>query len=473
MSKGEIVMRLSNYLQSRPLLDDVVGIYSPFGHEFAYVSAADWADLAAGRLERLNPSVLSGLVTQRIVVEDGFEDVILNDYLPPQEHIREMWLVVEQACNMGCQYCVTEGNVRDPSRRVVEKRDAGTKTPEGHRRRDTMRVEVALAAVAKFGDYLRDSRPSFPRVTLYGGEPLLNWPTVKAAIPAIRSLSYPGQLRDKPVQALVITNGLIIREEIVEFFAEHDVAVSVSIDGQHHHDSQRVSLSGKGTFERTSKALRQYKDAGLNVGICTTVGTHNFRDLPEIVDFFATEFNCAVELQVPFEIPFNGGNRTNVRMVDAAPYAMAAFERLRERGLLEGLAGRRLHQVARGKFHHRDCSAVGGQVVVAADGSVGPCHALAGERTFFGGNVLDENSHPWDNPAFHEWSRRQPVNMPGCHGCSAIAVCGGGCPYNAHTVKGSIWEKDPQQCSYMHYLVDWLIEDVWKNGRPRVNALPC
>lgn len=465
-------MHLSKYIQSKDLPDGTVGIYSPFGHEFAYLSATEMADMKDGRWDSVSEDRLSDLMARRFVVQDGFEENILAEYIPPAEHIREMWLIVEQACNMACQYCVTEGNVRDPERRVPGK-DAPVEGISTKRRRaDTMSVDVALAAIRKFGDYLEESRPPFPRVTLYGGEPLLNWPVLKEAIPAIRSLSYPGQLRNKPVQALIITNGQIVRDDIIDFFVEHEVSVSVSIDGlQHHHDSQRLNLAGKGTFERTTQTLRRYKDAGLNIGICTTVGTHNFKDLPEIVDFFAAEFGCPIELQVPFEIPFNGGNKTNLRMRDAAPYAMEAFERLRERGMLEGLLGRRLHQVARGTFHHRDCSAVGGQWVVASDGSMGPCHALAGERTFFGGNVLDENSHPWDNPAFHEWSRRQPVNMPECHGCSAIGICGGGCPYNAHTVTGSIWQKDPQQCSYMNFLIDWMIEDVWKHGRPKLNAL--
>lgn len=465
-------MRLSKYVQSRQLSPELIGLYSPFGHEFAYLSAADWAGARAGQAEQVDPAVIADLTARRFLVDEGFEEEVLGEYLPPTEQIREMWLVVEQACNMACQYCVTEGNVEDPQRRHI-----GKATPSqhgqggGHRGSDTMGLEVARAAVEKFAVYLGESVPPWPRVTLYGGEPLLNWPVVKDIVPRIRAIAYPGQKRDKPVQVLVITNGQICRDEIVRLFAENNVAVSVSLDGrQIHHDSQRVDRLGRGTFERAAASLRRYKQAGLNVGICTTIGRHNYQDLPDIVDYLATEFDCPIELQVPFEIPFDGGNKSLLRMAEAAPYAIEAFERLRKKGLLEGLLGRRMMQVAGGIFHHRDCSAVGGQWVVASDGSIGPCHALAGERTFFAGNVLDAEYHPWSNPAFHEWSRRQPVNMPDCHGCSAIAICGGGCPYNALTTAGSIWQKDPHQCDYMHVLIDWLIADVWKNGRPQLNG---
>src|SRR5690242_17835266 len=130
-------MRLSRYLQTRRLDGGITGVYSPFGHEFAYVEQQAWDRLQAGDLTAVAPALLSDLVERRIVVEEGFEDHILSQYLPPPEHIREMWLVVEQSCNMACQYCVTEGNVRDPGRRVPE----GASTPAAgrahHARTDT------------------------------------------------------------------------------------------------------------------------------------------------------------------------------------------------------------------------------------------------------------------------------------------------------------------------------------------------
>ncbi len=468
----EATMHLSRYVQSKALPNGIVGLYSPFGHRFCYLSSEGWQQVENGQFERLDERTLETMQQQQFLVEEGFEARILNHYLPPTEHIREMWLVVEQACNMACQYCVTEGNVEEPAQRTLTAAkgdsDAGGCGSTGA---NTMREEIALAAVRKFAAYLEKTRPVFPRVTLYGGEPLLNWPVIEAVVPAIRNIRYPGQVRERPVQVLVITNGQICRDSMVEFFSRHQVSVSVSLDGlEHHHDSQRITLSGKGTFQRAAESLRRYKAAGLNVGICTTIGKHNYRDLPEIADYFADEFAVPVELQVPFDIPFNGGNQSSIAMVDAAPYAVEAYARMRRKGLLEGLLGRRMVQVNSGTFHHRDCSAVGGQIVVAPDGSIGPCHAFSGQRKFFAGNVL-EDSDPWDNLAFHEWSRRQPVNMPDCHGCSAIAICGGGCPYNAHVATGSIWGKDPQQCAYMHYLIDWMIEDIW-NQHAQEPCLP-
>jgi uncharacterized protein len=402
---------------------------------------------------------------RQFLVEEGFEDQILHRFQPQDHGIWEMWLIVVQSCNLACQYCVVEGNVSDPRRRSPFKILDGSRT-NPNASRDVMTPEVAAAAVDVYAKLIQKSRPAFPRVTFYGGEPLLNREVIEHTVPLLRKIQYPGQPREKPVHILVITNGQIYRPELTEFFKEHRVTVSVSLDGKkEHHDAARVNRNGDGSFEQAAASLRRYTAAGINTGICTTIGTHNYKHLPEIADYFGDEFGVPVEFQVPFNIPFEGGNQYYLKMSDAAPFAMEAFARLRRRGLIEGLATRRLMQVAGGVFHHRDCSAVGGQIVVSPDGMLGPCHSLVGERKFFDGDVRDAQCDPAAMPAFQEWWGRQPIRMKECHGCPAIGICGGGCPYNAMIETGSIWHKDPQQCDYMDYMLDWILDDVWQRHR--------
>ena len=469
-------MRLSRYIQKREVEAGVVGAYSPFGHEVTFLSSEQWKAIDNGQFYKIDKRILDDLYNRRFLVTDNFEANILNQYRPGEEGIREMWLIIQQSCNMSCQYCVVEGNVEDPDRRRPHKvnRELPMMSAKMRESVDSMPPQVAEAAIRKFGKFLSESRPANPRVTLYGGEPLLNIQTIRHAVPLIRDIQYPGQNRPNPVQILVITNGQIYDESLTQFFAENRVSVSVSLDGmKHHHDAVRVTHSGKGTFDQAVASLKRYKAAGLNVGVCTTIGKHNVNDLPEIADFFADNLGVSVEFQVPFQIPYSGGNEYYLPMKDAAAKSLEAFARLRSKGFIEGLTMRRLIQVARGEFHHRDCSAVGGQWVVSPEGMVGPCHTLVGERKFFSGDVSDETGDPFALDVFKEWWGRMPINMPDCHGCPAIAICGGGCPYNALVTTGSIWNKDPQQCDYMYELINWLIDDMWKRYKgvmPHTNS---
>ena len=189
-----------------------------------------------------------------------------------------------------------------------------------------------------------------------------------------------------------------------------------------------------------------------------------------IVSHFVDDLKVgSIQFQTPIQVP-EGGSPNYLKMGLLARELLDAFDRARSAGVEEGLALRRLTSFASGRFHHRDCAAVGGELAVSPDGTVGPCHnATIGGRQYFKGNVMQPGFNPEVLPTFVEWHNRMPVNMPGCHGCSAIGLCGGGCPYNALVAEGSIWEKDPQQCGYMEEFIDWLLEDVWAQhrGSPR------
>ena len=142
---------------------------------------------------------------------------------------------------------------------------------------------------------------------------------------------------------------------------------------------------------------------------------------------------------------------------------MQAYAILRSHGIIEGTTYRRLRDFSLGQIHLKDCGASGSQLVVAPDGSIGPCHSLVGTRTFFEGNVQEPSCDPRHMDNFLEWARRFPLNMPMCVTCPYISLCGGGCIYNSYVSNGTIWGKDPQVCTYMKEMADWILRDLWQD----------
>lgn len=118
---------------------------------------------------------------------------------------------------------------------------------------------------------------------------------------------------------------------------------------------------------------------------------------------------------------------------------------------------------------------VGGQIVVTPNGRVGPCQVYLG--------VDDEKYFPLDirrlaakgdqissadiysDPLFGEWCQRFPLNMSQCADCSAISVCGGGCPYAAAVTGGSIWQIDERVCHQAKTIFEWMIWDTYENAK--------
>jgi uncharacterized protein len=454
-------MKLSSYVHSHEVDEGVIGLYTPFNHEVTFLPTEVFEQVKENRLSGIPAQILDDLIRRRFVVSPETDASAINSYMePPIKGFVSLWLLLVQTCNMGCSYCVVDAEEQTSKLPVLP---VLSQVPKGR-----MTPEVALNGIDVFRKSLIKHKPPQAKVTIYGGEPLLNKALLFHVIPKIREISYEGQLA--PINILCFTNGLLYDDEVTDLFVRYNVTVGLSLDGKkENHDSVRKKLDGSGTFDKTIESYHRYRQAGVAVGVSCTIGKHNVNDLSEIAQYFIEVLKVpSLQLQTPIQMP-GEKNDQYVLMKDAAASAWAAFKRCREAGIEEGLAMRRISAFISGKFHKRDCFAVGGELVVTPDGTTGPCHnATIGGEQYFRGNVNDPNIDLEKQPNFVEWHNRMPLNMPGCHGCSFIGLCGGGCPYNALITKGSIWEKDPQQCGYMEQFVNLLLEEVWQ----RYSAAP-
>jgi uncharacterized protein len=422
-------------------------IYSPYWHKVAFVRDEAWERLANGEHHFLPQEVVEYLSENHILVDDGFEEHWLRDNLQAAGHqvkFDSMYLVTTQSCNLTCGYCAVMQNFDKPSRA-----------------RERMSIRTGLSAVEFFERHLQHSQPPEARVTFYGGEPMLNQEVMVALVPRIKGIRYPNQHR--LVDVVMITNGYLYDPDLTRLFAKHRVGVCVSLDGKKRHQdvTRLASGSGASTFDRAIDHYRRYQSAGLSTGISTALGRHNVYDLREICEFYATELEAPI---VEFQIPYQVAGESNdfwISTVDAARHLMGAYEALRSHDIVEATTYRRLRDFELGTIHYRDCGASGSQLVVAPDGSIGPCHSLVGSRAFFSGSVMDPDCDATTMDNFQEWASRFPLNMPICRDCPYISLCGGGCVYNSYVSTGVIWNKDPQVCPYMRELVDWILRELW------------
>ena len=165
------------------------------------------------------------------------------------------WEITE-ACNLRCIHCEAEAGVRD-------------------------RNELSLDEGLKLVDDL--AAIGCRRVHLTGGEPLVrpDWPELAA------------RAVDRGMQAVVITNGLLLDEAAVERMVALGVtAVSVSIDGlKAEHDAIRVGpggqRTGRSSFDAAVGAVRRAAASPLKVGIITQVHRRNLDQLDRLYQLAA------------------------------------------------------------------------------------------------------------------------------------------------------------------------------------------
>jgi uncharacterized protein len=86
------------------------------------------------------------------------------------------------------------------------------------------------------------------------------------------------------------TNGTLIDDDWCRFFAEAQINLGVSIDGpQHFHDHNRVTRSGRGTFERTIAGIRLLRRHGVPFHVISVLTPQSMVAAREMFDFYIAE----------------------------------------------------------------------------------------------------------------------------------------------------------------------------------------
>ncbi|MFZ2005041.1 MAG: cyclophane-forming radical SAM/SPASM peptide maturase GrrM/OscB [Stellaceae bacterium] len=86
------------------------------------------------------------------------------------------------------------------------------------------------------------------------------------------------------------TNGTLIDDSWCEFIAETHLGVGVSVDGpQRLHDRNRVTRSGRGTFDKTIAGIRRLKQHGVPFHVISVLTKESLAAPEEMFDFYVAE----------------------------------------------------------------------------------------------------------------------------------------------------------------------------------------
>jgi uncharacterized protein len=158
-------------------------------------------------------------------------------------HIHQVILKVAERCNLNCSYCYMYHGV-DQSYRS---------------RPRFMSEEIYLRTLLMLRGYCANHDSSMS-LSFHGGEPTLcgverldRWFTIARTV-----------LGERLDTMSLQTNGTLIDDEWLALFAEHEIALGISIDGPAAvHDVERVDHANRGSHARVEAALLRILRAGL------------------------------------------------------------------------------------------------------------------------------------------------------------------------------------------------------------------
>ncbi len=356
--------------------------------------------------------------------EDDYEKFAKYSVAAP---VKAMCLLVEQDCNLRCEYCF-----------------AGT-GDYGTGKRMHMDFEMGKKAM----DFLLENSGDRENLELdfFGGEPLMNWDTVK------RLVEY-GRSREKEYgkrfRFTITTNGMLLDEEKMDFINKEFSNVVMSVDGRKEvNDRVRKRIDGTGCYDRimskfqTLAKKRNYE----NYYVRGTFTKYNLDFANDVLHMYEQGFD-----QISVEPVTSEPDKSYALTEKELPAIFSEYERLADIILEHDRQGKHFN------FFHfmldldqgpcaikrlRGCGSGNEYVAITPDGDIYPCHQFVGYDEYKMGNL---NDGTFDMNIKNQFAAAHIYTKEDCGKCWAKFYCSGGCNANNYIYTGNILTAHKLSC---------------------------
>ena len=334
------------------------------------------------------------------------------DFKKRQTVVKALCLHIAHDCNLACRYCF-----------------AGEGEYKGDR--SLMSLEVGKKAL----DFLvaNSGNRRNLEVDFFGGEPLMNFDVVKELVAYGRELE---KTHDKHFRFTLTTNGVLLRDDVIEFANKEMDNIVLSIDGRKEvHDHMRPFKNGKGSYDFILDKFKKVAESR-NQQKYYVRGTFTHYNL----DFVKDVLSLADEgfEQISVEPVVAGPEEPYAIREEDIPQICEGYDELAKEMLKRKKEGRGFNffhymiDLSGGPCVYKRLSGCGSgteYLAVTPWGDLYPCHQFVGEEEFCLGNVDDGIVNTEMRDTFklcNVYAKEE------CRNCFAKFYCSGGCAVNAY-----------------------------------------
>jgi len=351
-------------------------------------------------------------------------------------------------CNFACDYCF-QGDHGDYNKFA-----------------DKMSIETAAKVATWIEREMDRLRPETLVITFFGGEPLLNLPVMYLLA---ERLWNSARARNVRLLSSIITNGLLLTEEIVERLVPFGLkGIKITLDGDKEtHNRMRPLRGGQGTFDRIIENMRRVAGkVGLAVG--GNFDESSFGSYPALLDFLQQEFEGKLA-KVHFKPVVRSAEDAGVGMARLSKGSILSLTPVDASGKpVKPLGGTCMTSAGEGiaapgcdschsldeqmtflrdetrkhgfntpdGVHNGPCHVhMKHAHTIGPDGSLYACPGFTGEKHMSTGHI-DDRVDPLRGQRRGEFDRLSPWDS--CGDCAFIPVCAGGCIAASHATLGDM-----------------------------------
>lgn len=228
--------------------------------KYVFLSKQDFRNLM--QKKELEQELKTELIQKGFIYE-GSEEIFATNQAMQLRRTKEYLLVpttlhifvVSKNCNFNCIYCQA-GNLNQNENYNMSK-------------------ETARRAV----DIAMDSPSRYLTFEFQGGEPLMNFETIKYIVEYSKSIS-----NGKFIEYNLVSNLTLLTDEMIEFFIENGVSICTSIDGNRELQNINRPYKNADSYEETVNKIKKLKEKQIKVNAIETTTKHSLDKYKEIVD---------------------------------------------------------------------------------------------------------------------------------------------------------------------------------------------
>lgn len=325
---------------------------------------------------------------------------VLDCSIPEYKPVKTALLMTGN-CNMECTYCYARG---------------------GENKNLNLSFSVARTVIDYIYRNASEKKAANFSVSFHGGgEPTMNWETLKETVEYAKS-------RDLPCKLSMSTNG-VLEDYQKEFIVKHFDSLNISFDGiAEIQEKQRPLRNGKSSFYSVIKTIKEFDIFKIPYSIRITSVPDSFDRLPDSISFICEETECKTVQIEPCYVNKRGiyrdPSKSHIKSFTSS--FIKAFETGIDYGRHVFYSGARPWLIA-SSF----CLCAEDCLVATPQGDIVTCFEIHDRShplfpLFTAGNVT--SSVNVDENKIYEFMDKQKSLRNNCRECFCYWHCGGDCP---------------------------------------------
>jgi uncharacterized protein len=320
-------------------------------------------------------------------------------------YLRSICLVLNNSCNLCCNYCYANKGCYDKPN-------------------EQMKFEVATRSIDLLFDEIRKNNGKIISVGFFGGEPLLSFKLIKKLV------NYVEKNR-KSTNSIykITTNGTLINKQIADFLILNNFDITISIDGdEKKHNFYRKYKNKQGSYKDVKKAIELFGDKKEKITARITITDNN----SEIHSYIHNIIFLGIR-KITFATDYGISKLGFQKFCLSLSLMIEQYYQDIKKGFFYDITNitRVISAVVFGHRYRSHCNAGISYVTLSADGKYYRCPRFVGKENFCfkkQKNMIISKQEKQDIIKDNENMKRNTR----CLNCTYVYLCGGVCRYHAY-----------------------------------------